>query len=115
MDVAKMRGMRSWMVLFILFLKASLTWAALDQRQASTDNAIQWFECEQNGTWPLTCGTLAVPLDYTNTSSGRMLNLDLIKINATKGTSRGSILFNPGGPGQGGREFLAGSARQMLV
>ncbi|KAL8938442.1 MAG: hypothetical protein Q9216_003892 [Gyalolechia sp. 2 TL-2023] len=49
-----------------------------------------------------------VPLDYTNTTSDATLELQLVKISATKQPKKGSILFNPGGPGQGGRDFVAG-------
>lgn len=80
--------------------------------------AIAWRSCssEFNTTNPgAVCGNLDVPLDYTGKESREMLQLDLIKIPATKGVSRGSILFNPGGPGYPGNEWLDGSAAVLLA
>ncbi|KAL5940404.1 hypothetical protein ACKVV1_008073 [Pyricularia oryzae] len=80
--------------------------------------AITWRSCssEFNTTNPgAVCGNLDVPLDYTGKESREMLQLDLIKIPATKGVSRGSILFNPGGPGYPGNEWLDGSAAVLLA
>lgn len=82
---------------------------------STTTNSINWFRCDQNATWPVTCGTLAVPLDYTDKASSESLDLKLLKFNATKEPVKGSILFNPGGPGAVTREFLAGYATQMLM
>ena len=79
-----------------------------------SNSTINWFQCQQNGTWPFTCGTLAVPLDYTDSSS-RKFDLQLLRIDATKQPKKGSILFNPGGPGGGTREFLAGFGKELLV
>jgi pimeloyl-ACP methyl ester carboxylesterase len=53
------------------------------------------------------CGTLLVPLDYTNTSSNATLELQLARIPALSRPSRGSIQFNFGGPGEPGRPLLA--------
>ena len=73
----------------------------------STDS-IKWFSCQQNATVPYTCGTLTVPLDYSDPSSSKTLDLALAKVAATKQPKKGSILFNPGGPGSSGRNMLTG-------
>ncbi len=65
--------------------------------------SINWFPCTQNGTLPITCGTLTVPLDYVDTTSNATLELQLVKVSAVKQPKKGSILFNPGGPGSPGR------------
>ncbi|KAJ4257354.1 hypothetical protein NW762_008472 [Fusarium torreyae] len=47
-----------------------------------------------------------VPLDYTNKRSPKTLKLDLIKAKATRKPFKGSVLFNPGGPGFSGVEYI---------
>ena len=84
--------------------------------QSTPNRSIEWFPCtlDTEGT-PSICGTLAVPLDYTEQDSERLLNLSLIKVNATREPFKGSILFNPGGPGFPGRSLLAGSVGESLL
>ncbi|KAG7404209.1 Tripeptidyl aminopeptidase [Fusarium oxysporum f. sp. rapae] len=53
------------------------------------------------------CATIKVPLDYTNPESGGEVNLQLIKVNATKKPAKASVIFNPGGPGSPGVEEVA--------
>ncbi|KAJ4246060.1 hypothetical protein NW762_013805 [Fusarium torreyae] len=60
------------------------------------------------------CATLEVPLDYTNAGNGETINLDLIRVKATKEPSMGSVLFNPGGPGVSGVESLLSLGEIML-
>jgi hypothetical protein len=50
------------------------------------------------------CARLQVPLDYTNESNGETIELDLIKVKATAKPFKGSVLYNPGGPGASGVE-----------
>ena len=49
-----------------------------------------------------------MPLDYMDTTSDATLELQLVKLSASKQPKRGSILFNPGGPGAVGRDLIAG-------
>lgn len=78
--------------------------AALSQRQSS----LLWDECKTvaNTTTKLTCATLDVPLDYLDPSRKETLNLKLARAKATKDPFRGTVLFNPGGPGDAGRNAL---------
>lgn len=78
--------------------------------------AIQWAPCnidlgvtQDLIKLPIHCAELNVPLDYTNPESNESLPLQLIKINATKAPFKGSVIFNPGGPGQSGIQDLAES------
>ena len=80
-----------------------------------TSKTINWFPCAQNSTRPCTCGTLILPLDYTDLASNATLPLDLVKVSAAKQPAKGSILFNPGGPGEGGRDFVLQIADSLLV
>lgn len=62
---------------------------------------IEWGPCEfeSAGNLPIECAGLPVPLDYTAPNSTETLTLELVKSRAIKTPSKGSILFNFGGPG----------------
>lgn len=77
---------------------------------------VQWGPCGfEVETLPLLCGSLSVPLDYLAPKSTETLEIKLAKVSATKQPARGSILFNFGGPGEGGRETLGALAAQLNV
>lgn len=83
----------------------------LADRQVS---AIKWGQpCVVDaGEVPIECGTLVVPLDYTNKSDSRTVNLELLRFKATQEPFKGSILTHWGGPGPSGREdFVAFAPR----
>lgn len=77
-----------------------------------TQSTIQWGPCELEDLdtsaveLPISCANLAVPLDYSNPDDTRELQLQLLKVNATKEPFLGSVLFNPGGPGSTGVEDI---------
>lgn len=56
---------------------------------------------------PVLCANLQVPLDYTNNESGKTIDLQLVKVKATKEPFKGSIIMNPGGPGASGVEEIS--------
>lgn len=71
---------------------------------------IQWGACTEtaiNSALPIECGNLGVPLDYTEPTSNASLTLELLRVSAAIQPSKGSILFNFGGPGSTGRGALA--------
>lgn len=71
---------------------------------------IVWGPCNKSevpGPLPMECGTLKVPLDYSDSHSDNKLKLELAKLPAAIKPSKGSILFNFGGPGGEGRSALA--------
>lgn len=72
--------------------------------------AIKWSNCTdlKVGDVPAECGTLKVPLDYTNQNTGQTLDLAVLRVRTQHKPSKGSVIFNFGGPGEGGRETLAG-------
>lgn len=66
---------------------------------------IQWEPCGDlgvKGPTKLECGSLTVPLDYTDPSSGETLDLQILKAPAPNQPSKGSVFFNFGGPGASG-------------
>jgi len=91
---------------------AVLTLAA---QTVAAQQKITWGPCTDHNVTNtnLTCGTLFVPLDYTDKSSNATLQLDLMKLPATKQPFKGSILFNFGGPGVAGRDSFLGQAASL--
>ena len=70
---------------------------------------IAWTDCGGG----FQCGTLQVPLDYSNTQ-GRKISLALLRKPAINTSNRiGSLLMNPGGPGVSGIEFLRSDVRSL--
>lgn len=69
-------------------------------------SGISWSSCNAvAATVPMQCGSLQVPLDYTDAASEK-LDLQLIRIPAVNKPSKGSILLNFGGPGSDGISSL---------
>ncbi|KAA8650986.1 hypothetical protein EYZ11_004309 [Aspergillus tanneri] len=66
---------------------------------------------------PMICGTLEVPLDYTDPQPNRTLTLDLAKVAAKnpskKGEMKEPILFNFGGPGEDSLSSMAVLGAQL--
>jgi hypothetical protein len=85
----------------------------LDPARPPPESRIQWTPCpaalnvHDAHKRTFQCGILAVPLDYSDSSSNQTLNLDIIKIPAIKDPKKGSILFNWGGPGGDGLNNMA--------
>ncbi|KAJ9608002.1 hypothetical protein H2200_008081 [Cladophialophora chaetospira] len=64
---------------------------------------------------PLNCANFSVPLDYTDAKSKKTLNLTLVRIDAVKKPVKGSILFNPGGPGDSAVRLVADGPQELLA
>ncbi|KAK4238918.1 proteinase [Achaetomium macrosporum] len=96
-----------------LFLLTTAVAQATYVRQGSSHRSrsqtkIAWRACDVEGAAvPVECGSLSVPLDYTAEDSNATLNLELFKVPAVNSPSKGSILFNFGGPGDTGIADLA--------
>lgn len=100
-------------------LLASLSLAyPIDNPQSFNESSLEWLPCDLDfppstkqqiaaHREPIFCAKLPVPLDYKSPEKERSLNLQLIKIKATKAPFKGSVLTNPGGPGGSGVEFIA--------
>ena len=73
----------------------------------SRSTNISWGPCDLESPLEIQCATLAVPRDYTLRDANQTIDLDLLKVPAVKGPSKGSILFNFGGPGLPTRANLA--------
>src|SRR5256885_4564454 len=76
---------------------------------APSPGAIAWTDCGGG----FQCGNLNVPLDYDH-PDGRKISLAVIRVPARDKASRiGSLLVNPGGPGESGIEFLRGGLSSL--
>ena len=65
---------------------------------------IVWTACPNRPT--LQCGTVAVPSDYSHPTVGT-LSIAVTRSPATSGTaSAGTLVVNPGGPGESGNQIL---------
>lgn len=79
---------------------------------------IEWGPCGDlgfNESVPLSCGSLTVPLDYTEPDSGETLDLQILKIPAPNQPSKGSVFFNFGGPGATGIGEMALSGKLLTM
>ena len=66
--------------------------------------AANWHACDATSNFQ--CADISVPLDYTN-PHGEKIRLALAKLPASDPQHRiGSLLTNPGGPGESGIQFL---------
>jgi pimeloyl-ACP methyl ester carboxylesterase len=76
-----------------------------DGTSTAAQATLQWHKCKGGE-----CATLSVPLDYDDPGS-ETLKVALFRIKAGKPGNRiGSLLFNPGGPGESGVAFLRSAA-----
>lgn len=68
---------------------------------------LDWGACtDEKATDPsLECATLTVPLDYSK-PGGDSIDLALVRVPAS-GKRIGAVLFNPGGPGGSGFDYIA--------
>ncbi|KAH8651203.1 peptidase S33, tripeptidyl-peptidase [Xylariales sp. PMI_506] len=95
----------------------TLAFLELSHALAYRSTGVQWQACdpiEFNSTVTLECSTLLVPLDYTAPNSTETLALNLIRTPAITQPSKGSILFNFGGPGEPGRSSFSALAAELL-
>ena len=95
---------------FILLLQLPIIFA-------SAQNTIQWISCPTKylNTTPIDCGSLSVPLDYTEPTSNESYQLDLLRAPTPVQPAKGSIILNFGGPGEAGRSSLATGAATLLA
>ena len=91
-----------------LVLTAQLGVTASDTVASRDGSPISWSPCYLN-VGPFECGTLDVPLDYSNRDSARQATISIAaaRLPATDRQHRiGSLFINPGGPGGSGVDFV---------
>ncbi len=85
---------------FLTPLVAPTAGSAPTDKGGYYSQSLQWNKC---GTG-LVCATAKAPIDWNSPSDGS-IDLALVKHPAT-GTSQGSLLLNPGGPGGSGWDYV---------
>jgi pimeloyl-ACP methyl ester carboxylesterase len=70
------------------------------------DQRLDWGPCPAKAAPGLECARLEVPLDYA-APAGRTASLALLRRPATGSDRTGSLVVNPGGPGDSGLELAA--------
>jgi pimeloyl-ACP methyl ester carboxylesterase len=106
------RGARVFALVTVLL--GACTFSAPGVKHSPTPSApqpgsIAWKDCGGG----FQCGTLQVPLDYDHPES-RKISLELLRATAKDQANRiGSLLMNPGGPGESGIEFLRGDISSL--
>ncbi|KAI1791401.1 alpha/beta-hydrolase [Ganoderma leucocontextum] len=85
-----------------------------DSVSTPTSLAIHWGPCDPSiiTNAALSCAFFDIPLDYHSPRAGKG-RLALAKVNATQ-ERRGTVFFNPGGPGGSGLEALDADAEILL-
>jgi pimeloyl-ACP methyl ester carboxylesterase len=80
-----------------------------DPRPSPEQSTLTWGPCpaEEELDPAFQCATLPVPLDYNNPAAGTV-DLALIRLPADPAVRQGAVLFNPGGPGGSGYDYVAG-------
>jgi pimeloyl-ACP methyl ester carboxylesterase len=78
------------------------------QLQSYYSQPLSLSDC--NGTFK--CGNISVPLDYAN-PTGSEITIAVIFAEATSGTAKGTIFFNPGGPGSSGVQWVKDGYDQL--
>ena len=76
---------------------------------------LEWGSCDDPSAQDpaLQCATLTVPLDY-DVPTGDTVVLALVQVPAS-GDRHGAVLFNPGGPGASGFDFIGFSGSGMAA
>ncbi|RMJ20220.1 hypothetical protein CDV36_000057 [Fusarium kuroshium] len=78
--------------------KAQIKWGKCNLPWGKATDAALYGEVE--------CATLKAPLDYTKPDNGKTIDLQLARVKAKVQPAKGSVFYNPGGPGNSAVEYL---------
>jgi pimeloyl-ACP methyl ester carboxylesterase len=70
---------------------------------------VDWTSCEKS----FQCANIKVPLDYAKPDGGS-ISIAAIRLQS-KGTKKGSVLVNPGGPGASGYDFVKDAGQSHIT
>lgn len=75
-------------------------------------SALAWGACEEGVDIAYQCATVAVPLNYAD-PAGTTIAIALIRYPADPARRDGAVLFNPGGPGGSGFDYVARAGERI--
>jgi pimeloyl-ACP methyl ester carboxylesterase len=98
---------RAWLAVVAVAVVVAAGCGTASVKRVVPAAGLDWVACPDSGELKgLQCATLQVPLDYDDAGRGTIgIALDR---RAASGTAIGSLLINPGGPGESGVDFLPG-------
>ena len=111
--------MRPTSLIHLLFVAASNA-ATEPFRVRNPSTTIKWIKCDpalekaKMSKLPIECANVTAPLDYTSPEYNESIILELIRVPAAKQPSKGTILFNFGGPGDAGRSGMVGQMDKLM-
>ncbi|KAJ4317000.1 hypothetical protein N0V84_007595 [Fusarium piperis] len=101
----------------LTFIAAGLALGLPQTFAAPSKSQIKWGKC--NLDWgkdtddalyaEVECATLKAPLDYTKPNNGKTIDLQLARVKAKTQPAKGSVFYNPGGPGSSAVEYVVSS------
>jgi hypothetical protein len=112
--------MRQPSLIRLLFAAAASNAVAVAFRAKNPSTTIKWTKCDpaleraKMSRLPIECANVTAPLDYTSQEYNETIVLELIRVSAAKQPSKGTILFNFGGPGDAGRSGMVGQMDQLM-
>lgn len=81
------------------------TWG-LSEYETFYNQQLEWARCE-GAQSEIQCATVKVPMDWTDPGNGRTIDLRIARRQASSSGQRlGSIVYDPGGPGGSGADFV---------
>ena len=80
--------------------------------RAESSSSLRWTACEGDRLEGAQCAFLRVPRDWARPSAGTY-RIAVARIRAEVAPTRGVLMFNPGGPGVAGLDFLGGVQRGL--
>ena len=98
--------------LYWLVVAGATVLSACDSDSSPSTAALQWTPCEPDSR--LECAELEVPMVHAD-PDGEKIMLSLNRLPAAAATRKGSLLFNPGGPGGSGTDLMYTVADEDLV
>jgi pimeloyl-ACP methyl ester carboxylesterase len=101
-------------VVYLHFIHQGFAFPTQSVFKGNNAPSITWGDCASGNFSNVDCGTIEVPVDYSN-PDGDTITLVMARLLANETTRQGSMLFNPGGPGAGAMSAVFAAAQGYQV